>query len=441
MRGVRNFGVGARTFWSSLGPGILLAATSIGASHLVLGPRAGMLFGTSLLWLVVAAHLIKYPAFDLGPRYSMATGESLLAGYARVPGPWRWPLILFVLFTIAQGVGVAVAVVSIAASVLAVSFGGDWLDWWTSMGLSPIAFWGIVVATVSFVLLVLGRYPGMDLLNRIMILLLVALTLLAFFLKPPAASSYVHLVVPALPAGSLVLAAALLGWMPTGIDVSIWHSMWAMEKRGRWTACAPEGQEADSAFLARRAALDLRVGYGVSIVLGVIFYLLGTYLSAEGKPPDGAHVTAAISEVYRSVLGPWAFPLFMVAAFCAMFSTSYIVMDGFPRSLAEALRLLSPSRRKRPGPWNTPYWALLIAVWVAVIPILILVPKPVLLTKTAAVVGFLVAPLYYVLNVYCAVRFIPEGPLRPSRAFLTAAWAGAAAMTAASVLFLYSVLC
>ena len=87
-------------------------------------------------------------------------------------------------------------------------------------------------------------------------------------------------------------------------------------------------------------------------------------------------------------------------------------MDGFPRSLAEALRLLLPSRRDK-GPWTAPYWALLTVVWLAVIPILILFPKPVLLTKTAAVLGFLVAPFYYALNVYCASRFIPAGPLRP----------------------------
>ena len=218
-------------FWNSLGPGVLLAATSVGASHLVLGPRAGMLYGPALLWLVLVSHLIKYPAFDLGPRYSMATGESLLAGYARVPGPFRWPLVLFVVFTIAQGIGVAVAVVSIAASVLTVSFSGDWLSGLAEFGITPLAFWGVIVATVSFGLLVVGRYPGMDLLNRVMMTLLVLLTVVAFALKPAPADSYAHLVIPVLPAGALVLAAALLGWMPTGIDVSIWHSMWALEKR------------------------------------------------------------------------------------------------------------------------------------------------------------------------------------------------------------------
>ena len=66
--------------WQRLGPGILLAATSIGASHLVLSPQAGAVFGFSLLWLVLASHLFKYPAFEFGPRYAAATGKNLLHG-------------------------------------------------------------------------------------------------------------------------------------------------------------------------------------------------------------------------------------------------------------------------------------------------------------------------------------------------------------------------
>jgi len=392
-----------------------------------------MLYGPALLWLVIVAHLVKFPAFDIGPRFAMATGESLLSGYARVPGPARWPLVLFVLFTVLQGVGVAVAVVSIAASVLAVSL-EPWTTWVSSIGLTPVAFWGIVVATACFGLILVGRYPGMDLINRIMMAVLVLLTLAAFLLKPPPASSYVHLVVPALPAGSFVLVAALLGWMPTGIDVSIWHSMWALEKRGAWKRL--EGGGGGRTALARRALLDMRVGYGLSVVLGIVFYLLGTYIARGEASPDGAQVAAAISGVYVDILGGWAFPVFMIAAFCAMFSTTYIVMDGFPRSLAEALRLLVPSRRDRPGPWNAPYIALLTVVWLAVIPILVFMPKPVLLVKSAALLGFLVAPLYYGLNVYCAARFIPRGPLRPSRPWIAASALGAVLMLAASVMFI-----
>ena len=95
-----------RTFLARLGPGFLLAAAAIGASHLVMAPRAGALYGPTLLWLVVAAHLLKYPAFEFGPRYAAATGESLLAGYARVPGPRGWALWLTLAGTVLQGVGV-----------------------------------------------------------------------------------------------------------------------------------------------------------------------------------------------------------------------------------------------------------------------------------------------------------------------------------------------
>jgi len=37
-------GVGG--FFNRLGPGLLLAATSIGASHLVMSPKAGAMFGS-----------------------------------------------------------------------------------------------------------------------------------------------------------------------------------------------------------------------------------------------------------------------------------------------------------------------------------------------------------------------------------------------------------
>lgn len=55
--------------------------------------------------------------------------------------------------------------------------------------------------------------------------------LLAFVPIFPGPEAWRHLVVPALPPGSIVLAAAILSWMPTGIDVSVWHSLWTVEKQ------------------------------------------------------------------------------------------------------------------------------------------------------------------------------------------------------------------
>ena len=108
-----------RTGWGAkidgarwLGPGFVLAATAIGASHLVLAPTAGASFGYALLWVMLASHLVKYPAFEFGPRFALATGTPLLDGYARVPGPRGWALAVFLVGTVVQGVTVLAGVLA-----------------------------------------------------------------------------------------------------------------------------------------------------------------------------------------------------------------------------------------------------------------------------------------------------------------------------------------
>ena len=67
-----------------LGPGLLFAGAAIGVSHLVQSTRAGADFGWGLLWALFLVNLFKYPFFQFGPRYALATGESLLDGYYKL---------------------------------------------------------------------------------------------------------------------------------------------------------------------------------------------------------------------------------------------------------------------------------------------------------------------------------------------------------------------
>ncbi|UCE48932.1 MAG: Nramp family divalent metal transporter, partial [Phycisphaerales bacterium] len=208
----------AVSFLGRLGPGLLLGATSIGASHLVMSPRAGWLFGFQLLWLVPLTHLFKYHAFEFGPRYAAATGESLIAGYARVPGPKGWALWILLVGTVAQGVGVLAAVVGIAAAVLS-----------TFIGHAPFAgFYVCLVIVTVLLFLVLGGYGWLDFLNKIMMTVLFLATIAVFIPACPDLPEFRHFVIPCVPAGSIAVIAGILGWMPTGIDVSIWHSLWTL---------------------------------------------------------------------------------------------------------------------------------------------------------------------------------------------------------------------
>ena len=62
----------------------MLAAVGVGVSHLVYSTQAGADYGLSLLWLIIAITLIKYPAFRFAVDYANATGESLVRAYGDI---------------------------------------------------------------------------------------------------------------------------------------------------------------------------------------------------------------------------------------------------------------------------------------------------------------------------------------------------------------------
>jgi len=43
----------------AMGPGVLMAAAAIGASHLVASTRAGAEFGWQLAWVILGVNLLK----------------------------------------------------------------------------------------------------------------------------------------------------------------------------------------------------------------------------------------------------------------------------------------------------------------------------------------------------------------------------------------------
>ncbi len=401
--------------WRMLGPGILLAATSIGASHLVLSPQAGARFGTSLLWLVLASHLLKYPAFEFGPRYAAVTGKNLLQGYLKLPGPRGWALWLFLVGTVIQGVGVRGGVVSITGAVLGCWLGGLSAEWYS-----------LVTAVVVVFLLLAGGFGWMDNLNKVMMATLALATLIAFIPACPGPGQLKNLVLPQLPAGSIVLVAAILGWMPTGIDVSIWHSFWTLEKFKRLGI-----DPADAPQAPRRLRLmlgDMRVGYGLSLISALMFMCMGaSKLAGQGEALRGAEFASHLATAYTDVLGPWMLHLFMLTAFFAMFSTSYTVVDGFSRSFAEALASLR-GREGSVRPW---YVGFVLASSLLAVLTIFLVGNPVTLVTVVALISLAVAPVLYALNIWCVTRHISDKKLRPPRPLVWLACAGVAFMVLA----------
>jgi Mn2+/Fe2+ NRAMP family transporter len=93
----------------------------VGVSHLVQSTRAGAGWGWTLVPVVLAANLLKYPFFEFAPRYTAATGRSLLEGYAELG---RWALATFLLLCLGNAVAVVGAVAFFSGSLAALASGG-----------------------------------------------------------------------------------------------------------------------------------------------------------------------------------------------------------------------------------------------------------------------------------------------------------------------------
>jgi len=408
--------VSVRKLWNALGPGILLAAASVGASHLVLSPQAGALFGFQLLWLVVASHLFKYPAFEFGPRYAAATGHHLLHGYARLPGPKHWAMIIFLVITLAQGIGVLAGVVSVAGCVL-----------WTWTQVLDTASFSVILTVVIVLLLMAGGFSWLDHLNKIMMATLALATVLAFLPIVPGPESLCHLVIPTLPLpltrGCVVLIAAILSWMPTGIDVSVWHSFWTIEKM---RTAGHDVRTSKAARLGRlkTALWDMRAGYLLSLCTGLMFVTMGAvHLAGRGAELKGVQFAHALSTAYTDVLGRWMYHVFMLTALFAMFSTSYTVIDGFSRSFSECCAVLRPAT-SAPRIRRRLYFGFVVVSALLACIILVRVGNPVTMVMAAAMVSLAVAPLLYGFNLYCVTHHIDEPELRPSVLSVAVACAG-----------------
>ena len=73
--------------WKLIGPGIVAAATGVGAGDLVATLIAGSRFGYALLWAAVLGCVVKIALAEGSARYHLATGSTMLEGW-RSLGKW-----------------------------------------------------------------------------------------------------------------------------------------------------------------------------------------------------------------------------------------------------------------------------------------------------------------------------------------------------------------
>jgi Mn2+/Fe2+ NRAMP family transporter len=323
-------------FLKKLGPGLLFAGAAIGVSHLVQSTRAGADFGFGLLWALLLVNLFKYPFFQFGPRYAMATGESLLEGYQKLGKG-----VLLAYFALSLGTMVTIqAAVTIVTAGLAVQLFGITTD---------ITLWCFIITAICFAILIIGKYKVLDTVMKVIISILTVTTVIAVASAVGFNESSIEWT-QVLPKNNTqwVFLIAFMGWMPAPLDVSVWHSLWTIEKQK--TLSKPPNKN----------MIDFKIGYLITLFLGVCFLSLGALVmfgSGQTFSNQGVTFSKQLIDLYTTNLGSGAFLIIALAAFTTMFSTTLTCLDASPRAMAKTSELLNFSFLKKYTVWLR-YWLL-----------------------------------------------------------------------------------
>ena len=224
------------------------------------------------------------------------------------------------------------------------------------LGLSTDIWSGILLG-ICILILAIGRYNTLDSLLKIVGVVLVVSTLTAFFSvlfhgRVPEAQGFIPEQIGN-PVG-IIFLIALMGWMPTAVDISTWISLWA-EAKMKLTGYRPSLKE---------ALLDFNFGYLVTAILAICFLTLGAtviYGTNTELSNSSAGFAAQVIGMYTSAIGKWSTFVISIAAFSTMFSTTITVVDGYSRAIDKTTRLLL---KKTDLETRKPYisWTMVISI-------------------------------------------------------------------------------
>ena len=402
------------SWFQKLGPGLLFAGAAIGVSHLVQSTRAGADFGFGLIWALVLIHIVKYPFFQFGPRYATATGESLLDGYKRLG---KGVLIAYFVLNLATMFTIQAAVTIVTAGLAANLFG---------ITTNPVV-WSIIITLICVTLLIIGKYKLLDNLMKVIIITLTLSTIIALIIATFNTNTTYNFT-QIIPEGSIEVGflIAFLGWMPAPLDVSVWQSLWAIEKQ----------KDAQNKFNTKQAIFDFNIGFVTTLILGICFVSLGAIVmfnSGEIFSGSAMKFSQQLIFLYTKNLGSEMYIFIAAAAFTTMFSTTITTLDASPRAMTKTFDLLT-NRSYKNMYW---FWICFLAIGTIAILIFFMSEMGVLI-KIATILSFLTAPFFAIINYILISGEHTPKEWRPSLSLKILSWLGIAFLIGFSIWYLFS---
>ena len=309
-------------FSDRFGPGLLVTAAFIGPGTVTTASIAGARYGFSLLWALVfsvlATVLLQEMAARLGLVTRLGLAQALRESYR---GSWLGSAAIL-LVVAAVGIGnAAYQAGNITGAALGLqSISGISLNWWA-----------LAVGLLAAALLASGVYRLIEkLLIALVLLMSVVFLLTLLMVGPSPADMLAGMLLPSLPAGSLLTVLALIG--TTVVPYNLFLQASAVQEK--WPASLD----------LKQALRESRIDTGLSVGLGGLITLAIMSTSAAAFFGSGGEFSASnMAQQLEPLLGASARYFFAAGLFAAGLSSAvtaplaaaYAVCGvlGWPRDL------------------------------------------------------------------------------------------------------------
>ena len=281
-----------RSWWRSLGPGLITAALVFGPGSLTVMSKLGAIHGYDLLWVLVITTVLMMAFTAMSARIGLVSSISLLQLFRN-----KW------------GKGVAiftgVAIFFVTASFQAGNTIGAGIAFAESFQTSA-APWIVFISLLAIGLLFFKSFYRI--LEKVM-MLMVALMLISFIftviLAKPNLIDLAHGLIPTIPPGSLLLVIAMVA--SSFSMAGAFYQAYLVQEKG-W----------------KLSEMKLATNEGLSgiLVLGMISGMI-LISAASILHPQGIQVTAAgdMGKSLEPLYGNFATAIFMLGLFGASFSS------------------------------------------------------------------------------------------------------------------------
>jgi Mn2+/Fe2+ NRAMP family transporter len=316
-----------RARFRGLGPGLLAAATGVGAGDLIATMVAGAEYGTLLLWAALLGTVLKLGLGEGVGRWHLASGTTLLDGWRRLG---RWATGFFGLYIVVWGFVYGATAMSAVGLPLNALFGG-----------LPVRGWAMIAGVVGLVLVWLQRYHVFEKFMTVLVLVKFASVVSIAVLVAPDLGNLFNGLVPRLPDGSTVYVLGLIGGVGGTITMAA-YGYWMFAKGWKGTG-----------WLSMMR-LDNAVGYVMTGIFVVAMLVVGSTILFGQDLTESDSGLLTLGTALGDRYGDWSRILFLVG-FLAVTSTSLLgVWNGVSLLFADWTRTIRLPHGRAAGE-GTPY--------------------------------------------------------------------------------------